>query len=579
MAGCPNDDIVAALGEGRLSTDEAARLHQHVDGCQSCQWLLREVAAAAGEPALPSTPSAAVFAPGAIVGGRYRLERRLGAGGMGTVWAALHVGTDRRVALKVLRRDQGRPEARLRFLREARLLGRIDHPQLVAVRDVFEDGGVPILAMDLLDGESLGDRLRRVGKLSLGEIARLFPGALDALDTAHQAGIVHRDLKPDNLFVERGSDGERLRVLDFGVAKLTAVEDGAPALTAPGEVIGTPPYMAPEQLAGSPELDRRVDVWAIGLILYECLSGRRPFVADRLSRYAEHIAAGDRPALTEVPAEISALVDGMLAVSTAERIPELRQVSAALVRHATPRRRWPWGLASVVVVVVAAACWLVAVRARVAGDSGRAVATSSKTVAAPAAPVTAPAAPVTAPTAPVTAPAVEAATGSPCERHWGPTLTTICQHPALALREAAFRAGDQLHPNAATRAALAAELAACAGDEACLAAHLRAATTNVSVVDCAHAVSRDAKAICTSPALAELAGTTAAYSRWILGAYTTQHQRLPKTVPTPRAFSSGQNAALFARHRCADDEACLTRQLNDRLAVLKTLAQAFAANQ
>jgi hypothetical protein len=171
MAGCPSDDVLAALSDGRLDERELAALHAHVDGCQSCQWLLAELAAAAqpepaSEPPPATSSSPVVFAPGALLGGRYRLAPRLGNGGMGTVWAALHVGTDRPVALKVLRRERGGTrEARLRFLREARLLGRIDHPNLVPVRDVFEEGGVPILAMDLLDGESLGERLRREGRL------------------------------------------------------------------------------------------------------------------------------------------------------------------------------------------------------------------------------------------------------------------------------------------------------------------------------------------------------------------------------------------------------------------------------
>jgi serine/threonine-protein kinase len=606
MAGCPDDETMAALSEGRLGERELLALHAHVDGCQSCQWLLSELAAVAqGEPESPSPMASAssvpvLFAPGALLGGRYRLERRLGNGGMGTVWAALHVGTDRQVALKVLRRDRGATSAeRLRFLREARLLGRIDHPNLVPVRDVFEEGGVPILAMDLLRGEPLGERLRRQGRLPVGDVARLFVGALEALEAAHAAGVVHRDLKPDNLFVD--GDGERLRVLDFGVAKLVTPDDATvPVLTAPGEVIGTPPYMAPEQLRADPTLDRRVDVWAVGVILYECLAGRRPFVAEKLSGYVEAICAGRRAPLAVaargLPPDVVRLVERMLTVDREARPATLGEAIAVLRRHAgvasvgaAARRRsgarWAWGLTSVAAVAAIAGIAVVAGvgTARLRRDAPAPPPSPPTAHAAPSAPApaqTAPAgAPATAPPAPTSA--------SPCERAWPTVSAAICRAPLLALREAAWRVGAELRSDGADaarraqldaeRAALATALAACRSDEACLLERLRDATARVHVIDCAHAVSRDAKAICHDAALASLAGALAAHHEAILAAYRAHHRRLPRNVPPPRAFSTEETASLLARHRCGDDTSCLARHLEQRLATLQSLHRAFLA--
>ena len=304
---------------------------------------------------------AASYRPGAIVGERYRLDRLLGSGGMGTVWAALQLGTDRPVALKILRADhRSTVAARLRFQREARVLGRIDHPNLVAVRELFEDGEpptqVPVLVMDLLEGQSLAERLANRGRLPLGEVARLLPDALRAIHTAHAAGVVHRDLKPDNLFVVQAASGsESLRVLDFGIAKLIDDDDPtAIAITGKGEVLGTPPYMAPEQLRGESEIDRRVDVWALGVILYEILSGRRPFTGDRFVQFHQRVTSGKRDpmavAAPDLPRDVTLLVEKMLSVERERRCPDLTEAIEVLERHcrgqAMPEspRRWPRAL-------------------------------------------------------------------------------------------------------------------------------------------------------------------------------------------------------------------------------------------
>jgi serine/threonine-protein kinase len=595
MAGCPNDDLLGALTEGRLDARETAELHAHVDGCQSCQWLLRELAASGGaatDAAREEPPVApVVFAPGAELGGRYRLERRLGSGAMGTVWAALHVGTERRVALKILRRDRDdAPTKRLRFLREARLLGRVDHPNLVPVHDVFEDRGVAVLAMDLLDGESLGERLRRDGRLPLAEAARLLVGAFAAVDAAHAAGVVHRDLKPDNLFVTRGPDGPTLRVLDFGLAKLVRGDDSVPALTAAGEVLGTPPYMAPEQFRGE-AIDRRADVWAFGVVLYECLSGQRPFSGERFAQYFERVTTGARAPITEVapalPRDVAALVERMLAVDARARPADLRQCMAVLRRHTDDARRRRRRVRGAVLITTAAASIAIAtfiVHGRAGSRAVPPVAPAPSSAAASAPAPASASAPAAASAATEDSPTVAPA-GSACERAWDPPLAArLCHAPLVAMRESSYRTGAELETEGADeprrarvaeeRRALARALDACAGADACLLERLRATDSKTNIVDCARAVSQDARAICRSVPLATLAGSLAAHYRIALEHYAHDRRR-PRGVPAPQTLSSDQTAWLIARHRCGADESCLTQTFEARIAALRAIHHAF----
>jgi serine/threonine-protein kinase len=544
---CPDDELIAAFSEGRVAAAEAAELHRHIDACATCQWLLREMSA----PDESAAPAPAVYSAGVVVGGRYRLERRLGAGGMGTVWAALHLGTDRPVALKLLRRERASTvEARRRFLREARLLGRVDHENLVAVRDVFEDHGVPILAMDLLDGETLGERLRKRGRLTLPETARILGAVIGALDAAHAAGIVHRDLKPDNIFLVAGGG---VRVLDFGVAKLLNDSD-VPPLTATGEVLGTPAYMAPEQLRGE-SVDLRADVWSFGVMLYECLSGRRPFAANGFTEYVDKVNAGKRePLVARVPVSISALVDNLLTVERNARPDNLREAARILV---APPRRAP--------IVIAAALTV----ATLGGLGWWLHTPAPKPRALP---------PVAAP--PPSPPP------SGCEA-WPGASPKLCTQASLAMRASAYRAAQTLVPDG-NDATVRRDLAACRDDETCLLARLQAATPRISVIDCAHAVSDDARTICSSVPLANLAGSLAAHYQTNRENYARNHQRLQRLsdgrtainnrpIPSPATFSVDQNTWLATRRRCASDEPCLTRALTDRITQLAALHTAFTA--
>jgi serine/threonine-protein kinase len=283
---------------------------------------------------------------GALVAGRYRLVRLLGEGGMGAVWAASHTVTRKLVALKFLKVDPHKPEVRRRFLREARAASVLRHPNVVEVHDILElEDGAPVMVMDLLEGESLGERLKRSGRIPLDELARILVPVVSAVGTAHAAGIVHRDLKPDNIFLARGADGETdVRVLDFGVAKLTATHGDlaqSAGLTRTGDMVGTPYYMSPEQVFGEHDVDHRADVWSLGVILYECLTGERPFRADNVGQLLKRIMLGKPPdyeaALAGLPAEVIALIGRMLQHDRDQRPRDLIEVDAVLKRHTDTR--------------------------------------------------------------------------------------------------------------------------------------------------------------------------------------------------------------------------------------------------
>jgi serine/threonine-protein kinase len=295
------------------------------------------------------------LAPGMIVGGRFVLQRQLGEGGMGVVWSAVHTVTRKAVALKMLRADRVRdPSVRQRFVREARAASAVQHPNIIEIRDVIElADGAPAMVMDLLEGESLGARLEREGALPIDVLAPIMLQVVSAVGTAHAAGVVHRDLKPDNIFLvaaEGGDAGVAVRVLDFGIAKLLPV-DGEVAishvLTNTGIILGTPYYMAPEQLFGEKGVDARADVWSLGVILYECLSGRRPTEAENVGQILRILTTGEIVPLRElapgVPEDVLDLVDRMLQLDRALRPASLVEAHAVMARHASGISTRPFG--------------------------------------------------------------------------------------------------------------------------------------------------------------------------------------------------------------------------------------------
>ncbi|WP_437676668.1 protein kinase domain-containing protein [Sorangium sp. So ce131] len=269
---------------------------------------------------------------GIVVLGRYRLDAVLGRGGMSVVWSATNLATRRRVALKFLKRAAPRGSRGWRRLaREAR--AHVEHPHVVGVIDLLEiDASTPVLVMELLHGRTLRSELRERGSLSLQRTADLLCPVMAAVGHVHALGFVHRDLKPENIFVLAGP-GERpgVKVIDFGVVKCLAgdPDDVGASLTTEGTAIGTVGYAAPEQGLGGKEVDGQADVWSLGVVLHECLTGARPVPGDTWAVYLEaslRRGAVDAEELgAAVPPEVGALIDRMLAPRREER-PTVREV-------------------------------------------------------------------------------------------------------------------------------------------------------------------------------------------------------------------------------------------------------------
>lgn len=264
--------------------------------------------------------------PGTIVADRFRLERELGQGGMGVVWLARHLGLDVPCAIKfIIAQAAQSPELRDRFEREARAAAHIKSSNVVQILDygVWQD--TPYIAMEYLDGEDLGSRLARRGRLEARETATMIGQVARALGKAHAMGIIHRDIKPSNIFLVRDEEGEIVKVVDFGIAKShsLAISQGH---TRTGALIGTPSYMSPEQVQGNKTVDFHADLWALGVVAFQCLTGKLPFASDGFGDLVMNIIANPLP----VPSSIAPVPPGFDAwwARAAERDPAKRFQSA-----------------------------------------------------------------------------------------------------------------------------------------------------------------------------------------------------------------------------------------------------------
>jgi hypothetical protein len=272
---------------------------------------------------------------GEVIGGKYRLVAEIGRGGMGSVWRAEHLAWEAPVAIKLMNRDiADQPEARARFEREVRLAAGLRSPHVVQVLDhgVDEATRVPFIAMELLEGESLEQRVKRLGRLSASETFDIISQIVRALSRAHDAGIVHRDLKPENIFLVRNEEEHVAKVLDFGIAKGT--HRLSLGLTRPGRILGTPYYMSPEQFRGSQEIDQRSDLWSLSVIACECLTGRRPFEAKDFGELALLLLGGaERPlpsALGPVPPAFDAWFLRATHADLSQRFQSARELGQSL---------------------------------------------------------------------------------------------------------------------------------------------------------------------------------------------------------------------------------------------------------
>jgi serine/threonine-protein kinase len=262
-----------------------------------------------------------------IVRSRLKVIRSLGEGGMGSVFEVEHLVTKHRRALKILRPELAqRPALRERFLREASAAGRIGSPHIVETFDTGElDSGEPYLLMELLQGRSLGAWLKSDGKLRLMVAVELAIQACEGLEAAHQAGIVHRDIKPDNLFVT--GDPPFVKVLDFGISKFDPARTYESALTVEGTPLGTPFYMPPEQVRGGLTSTPQSDIYSLGVVLYECVTGKRPFEAASLPELGVRIHQGRYKPASELVPDLPKRLDALLARALAPK-PERRHPSA-----------------------------------------------------------------------------------------------------------------------------------------------------------------------------------------------------------------------------------------------------------
>jgi serine/threonine-protein kinase len=285
-------------------------------------------------PVTQELPASAPKA-GEVFAGKYRIEGVLGVGGMGYVLAATHLELQQRVAIKMLLPERAsNAETVARFMREGRTAVQIRSEHVARVLDVGSVGGTPFLVMEYLDGDDLAAVLRKRRRLSVAVAVDYLLQACEAIAEAHAMRTVHRDLKPANLFVvARPGGGECVKVLDFGISKMAPAE-GSIALTKTTSSVGTPLYMSPEQLRSSKSVDMRADIWALGVILFELLSGRTPFRAETLAELGARVLTANAPDVRkfvpEVPAEIADAIATCLRRDARERFPSLAELAAAI---------------------------------------------------------------------------------------------------------------------------------------------------------------------------------------------------------------------------------------------------------
>ena len=278
-------------------------------------------------------------APESIVDRRYLVRREIARGGMACVFEAEHIVTRAKVALKTLIRELvENPDARVRLLREARVLGALRHPNVVLIQDAGEcKKHGPFLALQMIDGRPLDGILVARRRLAIGQAVAVVVQLCSALETVHRNSIVHRDVKPANVLISRGELGDQVELIDFGIA--TAGNEPAdvesPKLTKMGQLLGTIEYMSPEQIMESAPIDARTDVYAAGVVLYECLSGEVPFSGGATAVITSFLQNIKPPSLrsqrSEVPEKLEAALSKALAIDPNERYASAREFAAACI--------------------------------------------------------------------------------------------------------------------------------------------------------------------------------------------------------------------------------------------------------
>jgi serine/threonine-protein kinase len=275
---------------------------------------------------------------GELVDGKYRIVRLIGEGGWGLVFEAENIRTLKRVAIKMLRTHAGvTADIQARFQREAQAAGRIGSEHIVEVFDLgVLDDGTHYMVMELLTGQDVATRLRERGRMDPAAAARVLIQVLDGLGAAHDAGILHRDLKPENLFLVPTRTGEEfVKILDFGISKFNADPAGIASATMTGAVLGSPCYMAPEQARGLKQVDKRTDLYAVGTLMFECLTGRVPFEGDNFNDLMFRIVLAPRPNPCSLDPsldpDLGLLVTKAISVEPQDRFQSAAEMRAAIV--------------------------------------------------------------------------------------------------------------------------------------------------------------------------------------------------------------------------------------------------------
>jgi serine/threonine protein kinase len=356
--GCLDEDLIAAYFALKLSADETARLFGHVDTCAECARLFEAVVRARSVAPSATTDPSARTAPD--LGkrpalepipslGKYQVERVLGTGGMGVVYLARDPELDRRVAIKLLRPDARHHAGTLRAQlgREAQAMARLSHPNVINVYEIGAHGEQVFVVMELIDGTTLAAWLRERER-SWREIVRAFVAAGEGLAAAHDAGVVHRDFKPDNVLISK--DG-RICVTDFGLARLDKSDDARRAtgsdergldatMTYAGLLVGTPAYMAPEQMRGE-ATDARSDVFSFCVALYEALYGTRPYLGGKLDELRASIESGqiEPPQRVVGPGAYRRAIERGLQPRPVDRPASMRELLAVLRQDPIAQRR------------------------------------------------------------------------------------------------------------------------------------------------------------------------------------------------------------------------------------------------
>ena len=286
--------------------------------------------------------------PGVLLAGKYRVERKIGEGGMGVVVVARHLELDELVAIKFLLPDAlCNPEAVMRFSREARASVKIKSEHVARTLDVGKlDNGVAYMVMEYLQGTDLDVRLQETGPLPIEEAVDFTLQTCHALADAHVMGIIHRDVKPSNLFVVRKSDGnESIKVLDFGISKITgaAASSTDMSMTRTQTLMGSPHYMSPEQMASSRNAGPSADIWALGVTLHELITGQAPFDGENIAELCHRVLTQPPPRLCQwrqdMPQGLQAVVDRCLEKEPAKRYLDVAELAVALIPYGTDRGR------------------------------------------------------------------------------------------------------------------------------------------------------------------------------------------------------------------------------------------------